>query len=469
MMKAKLPGSADARARGVDMSLVWKFFASVKLAIVLLILLAAASIIGTLIPQGLPEAVYAGRYGQLSGLLMALQLTKLYHSGWYLTLLFFFAVNTTVCTVTRLPAKWRRAFRATVELDPAGLQALKVRSRFGKNGTAEEVRTRLEGLLAARRYRVKRQTQGKRLCILAQKRRSGHLGSDAVHLGLLVIIVGGIVTGLGGFRTQLNLSEGQTAKILRAPFEVRLDRFETEYYPQGMVKAWKSTVTILEGGTGVLSRTIQVNKPLAYKGFNFYQTSFGSSWADPTLEITIKKKSDSAFARTVRLTVGEKAAVDDKDVSQISVQRFVPDFVIGEGSQVESRSQEPQNPAAQVDGWKGGEKVFSGWIFANYPDFEQMHAGQPTDLSFGLKSFRGSEYSVLEAAQDPGVGLIWVGCLLVTAGFFLAFYWPPREIRAVLEERGERTEITAGGFASKGRESFQAEFEDIMNSLRGSS
>jgi cytochrome c biogenesis protein len=450
------------------MKSVWKFFSSVKLAIVLLILLAVTSFIGMLIPQGRPPAEYAARYGQLAGLLTFLQLTGLYHAGWYLVLLFVFAVNTIVCTVSRLPAKWRRAFGPKIETETAGLMAMKVKSRFGKNAPVGEVRNRLEALLGSRHYRVKSQAAEKRLCLLAQKKKLGHFGSDAVHLGLLVIIGGGIVSGLAGFRTQLDLSEGQTVKVPRAPFEIRLDRFETEYYPQGMVKAWKSTVTVVENSAGVLSGTIMVNKPLTYKGFSFYQTSYGSNWDNPRLEVTVKKKSDPAFARTVQLNVGERAAVDDKDVSQISVRRFVPDFVIGEGSQIETRSQEPNNPAAEVDGWKGEEKVFSGWIFLNYPDFEQMHSGKPTDLSFVLKSYRGSEYSVLEAARDPGVWLIWAGCLLVSAGFLLAFYWLPREIRVVLEEGRDRTDVTAGGHASKSRENFQAEFEDIMNSLRRS-
>ncbi len=447
---------------------VWKFFSSVKLAIVLLILLAAASVIGTLIPQGESPAAYAARYGQLAGLLSGLQLTGLYHSGWYLALLFFFAVNTIVCTLARLPAKCRRAFRPKVETETAGLLALKVKGRLGKNAPAGEVRAKLEAALRAHRYRVRGQAVEKRLCLLAQKKKLGHFGSDAVHLGLLVIIAGGIVSGLAGFRTHFDLSEGQTFKVPQAGFEIRLDRFETEYYPQGMVKAWKSTVTVVENGAPVLTRPILVNKPLTHGGFSFYQTGYGSNWDNPKLEVTIKKKNDPSFARTVQLSVGERATVDDKDVSQISVKRFVPDFVIGEGSQVETRSEEPRNPAAQVEGWKGPEKVFSGWIFANYPDFEQMHSGQPTDLSFVLKSYSGSEYSVLEAARDPGVWLIWVGCLLVSAGFFLAFYWPPREIRAVLEEGRDRTEVTAGGIAAKNRESFQAEFEAIIDSLRRS-
>jgi cytochrome c biogenesis protein len=430
----------------MDMRTIWKFFSSVKLAIALLILLAVASVIGTLIPQ----------------------LTGFYHSGWFLVLLFFFAVNTIVCTLARLPAKWHRVFRPEVGTETAGLLALKFKGRFGKNGPAEDVRTKLKTVLKSHRYRIRSQASDKHVCLLARKKMFGHFGSDAVHFGLLVIIAGGIVSGLTGFRTHIDLSEGQTVKVPRSPFEIRLDRFETAFYPQGMVKAWKSTVTVLENGASVLTKPILVNKPLTYKGFSFYQTGYGSDWDNPKLEITVKKKSDPSFARTVQLSVGERAAVDDKDVSQISAKRFVPDFVIGEGRRVETRSQEPNNPAAEVEGWKGAEKVFSGWIFANYPDFEQMHSGKPTDLSFVLKSYRGSEYSVLEAARDPGVWFIWAGCVLVTAGFFLAFYWPPREIRAILEEGRDRTEVTAGGIASKSRESFQAEFEDIMNAVRRS-
>jgi hypothetical protein len=66
------------------------------------------------------------------------------------------------------------------------------------------------------------------------------------------------------------------------------------------------------------------------------------------------------------------------------------------------------------------------------------------------------------------VTLIWLGCIFVTAGFFLAFYWPPREIRIVLEESQGKTEAILGGIASKSREAFQAEFDSLLESLRRS-
>jgi cytochrome c biogenesis protein len=450
------------------MKALWRFFASVKLAIVLLILLAAASIVGTLIPQGLAPSSYAAHFGRLTGLLMGLQLNGVYHSLWFLTLLFLLALNTIVCTLTRLPAKWRRAFRPRVQADPAGLAAMRIRGRFGRNKPAADVAAAVRDLLRERRYRVDSAPGEARICLLARKRRLGIFGSDTVHLGLLIVILGGIVSGLGGFRTQLALSQGQTAGVPRAPFALKLDSFVTEYYPQGSVKDWKSTVTVLENRAPVRQGVIEVNRPLTYKGFSFYQTSYAWDWTNPKLGLVIKKTSDPSFSRTVSVDVGQKVAVDDKDVTDILVTRFVPDFVIGDGNTIQSRSETPNNPAAQVEGWKGGDKVFSGWIFAKYPDFTQMHSGQETDLSFVLKSYEAPEISVLEAARDPGVGLIWAGCFLVSLGFFLAFYWPPHEVRFVLEESRGRTDVTAAGHAGKSLDRLQAEFDTMIDSLRRS-
>ena len=66
----------------------------------------------------------------------------------------------------------------------------------------------------------------------------------------------------------------------------------------------------------------------------------------------------------------------------------------------------------------------------------------------------------------PTLGLIWAGCALVLLGLFLAFYWPPREIRVVLEASQGRVDLAAGGLASKGRDAFQAEFDSILGSIR---
>ncbi len=59
-----------------------------------------------------------------------------------------------------------------------------------------------------------------------------------------------------------------------------------------------------------------------------------------------------------------------------------------------------------------------------------------------------------------------VMCSCGLLGLFLAFYWPTREVRFVLEESQGKTDISAGGISAKSQEAFQSEFERIMNVLR---
>jgi cytochrome c biogenesis protein len=446
----------------------WKFFESVKLAIILFILLALTSILGTLIPQGRSAAEYAARYGGLSGFFIKLQLTRLYHSPWFLALLFLFAFNTIVCTLVRLGPKLRRAFRPSLEADEKALQAMRIKGRARIARPLPEAAERVRAALAARHYRLRTSGSAPRLAGLAQKRRGGLFGSDTVHLGLLIILAGGVISGFTSHRADLALRVGQTADVAHAAFQVRLDDFETEYYTQGAVKDWKSTVTVVENGAAVLTRVVEVNHPLTYKGFSFYQAGYGWDWDNPRLEIQVKKPADPAYLKDLSLRVGEKTAVDDPDFTDIAVSRFVPDFVIGEGNQVETRSFQPNNPAALIEVFKGDEKVYSGWTFAKYPDFGEGHKVGQASFSFILKDFEAPQYSVLEAAKDPGVPFIWLGCIVMTAGFILAFYWHPREVRIVLEESQGRTEAVLGGVAAKGREAFQTEFDSLIASLRRS-
>ena len=126
--------------------------------------------------------------------------------------------------------------------------------------------------------------------------------------------------------------------------------------------------------------------------------------------------------------MGERRDLEDGERTALSVTKFFPDFVLGAGNEPQTRSNEPNNPAALIEGYRG-EKFFSGWVFANYPDFSQTHGTADSGLTFELKRFDAEPVSVIELVYDPGAILIWIGCALVMAGLGLAFYWPTWEIR----------------------------------------
>ena len=83
---------------------VLSFLSSLKLTICLLIIIAVASILGTVIPQQ-----YDGgeSFSHLSpGLVEALkplQLFDMYHSAWFIILMGLLSLNLTVCSLNRFP------------------------------------------------------------------------------------------------------------------------------------------------------------------------------------------------------------------------------------------------------------------------------------------------------------------------------------------------------------------------------
>lgn len=445
-----------------------RFFSSLRTAIVLLILLTAASVLGTLIPQGRGAAEYAARYGRTGRLVVGLQLNQLYGSVLFLGLLAVFAANIGVCTFTRLSPRLRKVFKPRLETSPESLLSSAVKDRFLKDAGPDASRREALEALSARHYRTKELLKDDTIFIFARKRTAGWLGADIVHAGLLVVIAGGLISGLGGFKADLPLREGQIRPVPRAAIEVRLDKFETELYPDGNVRDWKSTLTILEGGAPVRTKSVEVNHPLSHGGFNFYQSSYGQDWENPAIEMLVKKKSDPSFSKLLLLKVGEKAALGGKETASVSVKRFVPDFVLDESKTPRTRSNEPNNPAVFAEIREGEDRISSGWIFARFPEFSRMHGSGEFDWSLELKDLNPGQYSVITAAKDPGANFIWAGSIFVMTGLFLAFFWSPREIKVVLEEIQGKTRITAGGLSPKSREDFQTEFEKIMTRVRRS-
>lgn len=442
-----------------------QFFNSVKLAIVLLIIITLASIIGTLIPQNRSMQEYTLDYGQLAKVLTNLEFTRIYQSFWYVGLLFLFSINIIVCTLTRLSPKWKRAFNPKMEKETTHLKVLNIQENFSRNLDLTKAKDEIRKVLTGRRYRVREESEGEKAFLLARKKTSGLFGADFVHLGLLVIIAGGIISGMTGISDDMSLSEGQTLPVINADFQIRLDNFETELYDNGAFKDWKSTVTVIENGEEKLSKIIEVNHPLSYKGYMFYQASYGYDWQNMTIEIWAKKKDNPDYTGKVRLRLGEKVELEGENL-QITTLQFVPDFIIGENGQIATRSQLPNNPAVYIEGWQGETQIFTGWIFAQFPDFSRIHSEEETNLTFELKGYQGGEISILNAAKDPGTNLIWLGCVFLMAGLGLAFYWPPREIKIIMETSQSKTKITAGGIASKNKDAFRTEFENIMTTLR---
>ncbi len=91
-------------------------------------------------------------------------------------------------------------------------------------------------------------------------------------------------------------------------------------------------------------------------------------WKSVTLEIS--DLSEKA-TKTVDLKVGSTTQLTD-DGYKVKIEILVPDYAIV-GDHIESRSNDPKNPAALIDLMKGGKVETRGWIFTQFPEFNSFN------------------------------------------------------------------------------------------------
>lgn len=262
--------------------------ADLRLAIVLLLVIAAFSISGTVIEQGQSAAYYQANYPEdpaLFGFLswkviLLIGLDHVYRTWWFLALLILFGASLTACTFTRqLPAlRW---FSRTWNFYSQPRQFQK----FALSAELQQVDVKeLVPLLKKRRYQIFQ--EGNKL--YAHKGIVGRVGPIVVHAAMLLVLIGAIIGAMTGFMAQEMVPSGATFQVKNVvdagpwalsqvpkDWSVKVNRFWIDYTPDGTIDQFYSDLSVLDAdGEEVDRQTIHVNKPLRHKGVTFYQADW---------------------------------------------------------------------------------------------------------------------------------------------------------------------------------------------------
>ena len=270
------------------------WISDLRLAIGLLLLIAVASGIGTVIPQREPEGLYHQLYDASPwlGLLgadrvLALQLDHVYSSGWFLALLAWLALSLLLCS-------WRRQWPAL----QAALRWIDYRSarQLSKLSVAETVSAGSpEQQLAALEQRLRAggwQVQPAEGRLPARRGLLGRVGPLLVHAGLVVLMLGAAWGALGGQRQEQFLAPGRSLELLdsrgHSQLTLALDAFAVQRDPAGRPEQFSSQLRILEGdgsADSALLKTasISVNHPLRFRGITLYQ----ADWALAAINVQL--------------------------------------------------------------------------------------------------------------------------------------------------------------------------------------
>lgn len=262
--------------------------ADLRLAIILLLLIAIFSISGTVIEQGQSLSFYQVNYPEKPALfgfltwkvLLLLGLNHVYSTWWYLSLLILFGSSLTACTFRRQLPALKAARKWQFYQQSRQFQKLALSAEL-ETGSLES----LTPLLEKKGYKVFLENNS----LYARKGLIGKIGPIIVHAAMLIILAGAIWGALTGFFAQEMVASGDSFQVkniieagplskisLPKDWGIKVNRFWIDYSPKGDVEQFYSDLSVIDNqGQEIDRKTIQVNQPLHHKGVTFYQTSWG--------------------------------------------------------------------------------------------------------------------------------------------------------------------------------------------------
>ena len=433
---------------------VFKFFASVQLTLTVLLSLAATSVIGTLVPQNQSTDAYLHTYGRnVYRLFSVLDIFDMYHSWWFQLLLVLLAVNIIVCSLDRLPAAWKIVVKPPV-FKPSRFQTASCQQQVPVS-SPDQVQTLLETALSRSIGQPRLEKARHGYFLWSEKGRWTRLGVYVVHLSVVFLLAGGLMGSFWGFDGAVNIPQGESVKIIRLnnsgksiplDFEIRCDKFSISFYDTGAPSEYRSTLTILEKGTPVLTRDIIVNDPLRYKGINLFQSSYGNL---PSLNLVL-----SFTSRATGMEYKEKIAPGQT----VTIPEGLGSFTI-----TAFNREHRFKGHAIGDAYVGmltppGEDSVEIALPVKFPSFDRMRKG---DVVVAVAEAETRYYTGLQVTRDPGVWVVYTGFLLMIAGCVITFFMSHQQVCIEAQTDGKISRVTIRGIANKNKIGLQKKIDAI--------
>lgn len=460
---------------------IWEFFGQLKVAIVLLIILAIVSIIGTVILQNGKQEEYLQEYGVLAYSITSkylnwlikidlekdpteymyrygntiyywlkkLQLTNVYSSVWYKYLLFLLGLTIFVCSTNRFKYLIKRGQQTSKGI--ASIDKLKKFPKFFElqinKSNAETAKNNLKTVLSSFGYSAietevetglapAQLEQPQAVPILFTKGSINLWGSFLIHISLLVVFVGAVFGQYTGFKDFAVLVEGDSYLEKHYNFLVKLNNFDLELDKRYRPKDYKSDLSVFENGQEKMRKVIEVNHPLKYKGVYFYQSSYGTSL------VHLRVKSPDGEEKTIDLGIDEPQQIFEN----------LPPLYIEQNTILPDKT----NPRSQLRYVVDNNLSDLGWI-------DKTHSIDFFGYEISLAGF--TEYSGLQIKKDPGIPIVWTGFGFMIIGIYLVFFIPIRRIFGLISKTASKITIALGMAPHPSDDGGGEEFEKISEQV----
>lgn len=261
-----------------------KLIADLRFAIIILLIIASFSIIGTVIEQDQPIEIYQKNYplsnpilGFLSWeIIIQFGFDHVYKTWWFISLIIVFAISLFTCTLLQQLPSLKISRRCQFFRTPNQFKKLKISTKV-YNLNFSQLFFRIKGI----NYSIFQQKN----IIYAYKGLIGRIAPIIVHFSMILILIGTVIGSTSGFKAQEIVPKTEIFHIqnilnngkftILPKITTRINDFWINYTKQNTVKQFYSDISILNNnGNELKHETIFVNSPIRYNGINYYQTDW---------------------------------------------------------------------------------------------------------------------------------------------------------------------------------------------------
>ncbi|GAB4090623.1 cytochrome c biogenesis protein ResB [Hydrogenophaga soli] len=360
-----------------------ELLSSMRFAISLLTVICIASVIGTVLKQHEPLNNYVNQFGPFwSEVFGRFDLYSVYSAWWFLLILAFLVVSTSLCIARNTPKILADLRTHKENIREQSLKAFGHRAEADLGADPETQAQRIGQALVQSGWKVKLQPRptadGQGWMVAAKAGSANKIGYLAAHGAIVLVCIGGLLDGdlivraqtwfngkevySGGgmiadvppqhrlstsnptFRGNLLVPEGGRASTVilsqptgvllqDLPFAVELKKFTVDFYSTGMPKLFASDIVVHDLATGEATPgRVEVNHPFRYKGVEIFQSSFDDGGSTLQLKAVPMNAATKPFTleglvgSSTQLSNGsEKLTLEFTGLRVINVENFGSD------------------------------------------------------------------------------------------------------------------------------------------------
>jgi cytochrome c biogenesis protein len=500
----------------------WRQLTSMRVALLLLVLLAVAAVPGTMFPQRGQDAAkvtaYITAHGAVGTWLDRLGFFDVYTSAWFSAIYLLLFVSLVGCILPRTKHHWG-AMRARPPRTPRRFGRFPAQASTDAHDEPEAVVRRAAAVLGrGKRYRVDVHEEGNGTWSASAERgylrETGNLVFHLALVGLLIAVAYGqllhyraqviVVTGDGFANAETSFDTFEHGRAFDAsklePFTMKLDDFESRFDPTTLAaRDFTAHVTLTEPNAAPAAKTIKVNHPLDVGGTQVYLQ--GNGYAP---ELTVKDAAGQvAFSGPVPFLPQDqvytsRGVVKVPDVSAGQPQVGMVGFLLPTAAEVSagnwiSTNPQPNSPMLVLSVWSGDLGLDTG-VPQNVYQLDEKglkeqvdSSGKPVTLyirpgdtvtlpdGLGTVTFDGiRRFAAFDLRKDPALGWLLAFALTALAGLATSLFVPRRRlwVRASPatpdQDEGPTTVVTAAGLARGDDVGLAPELGRVLEAVLGS-